>query len=112
LPHVRFAIEGNFLPGAAFVGGREPRAFVEVEMRQAFAQQIILNFHDVSEVARLRIALAEARERLEKAVRERYSHDALSPFRDQIEAILDKIDRFQFPDRRRRQARLSDIGQR
>jgi hypothetical protein len=71
-------------------------------MDQAFDHQIDLNFHDVSEVTRLRIALAEARERLEKAVQERYSNDALSPFRDQIAAILDKIERFQSPDRRRR----------
>jgi hypothetical protein len=69
---------------------------------QAFDHQIDLNFHDLNEVARLRAALAKARERLEKAVYERCSNDALSPFRDQIEAILDKIERFQSPDRRRR----------
>jgi hypothetical protein len=50
------------------------------------------------------IALAEARERLEKAVHERRSNAAPSPFRDQAQAIS--------RDRRRRWARLSDIGQR
>jgi hypothetical protein len=79
-------------------------------MHQAFGNQVALHFHDVSEVARLRIALAEARERLEKAVHERYSNDALSPFRDQIEAILDKIERLQSPGRIGRLTRLSNFG--
>jgi hypothetical protein len=48
-------------------------------MPRALGQQIILNFHDVSDVARPRTALGAAREHLEKAVRERYSNDALCP---------------------------------
>jgi hypothetical protein len=49
----------------------------------------------VNEVARLRISLGEARERLERSVREGASEEARQMLRSQLGAILEKIEKLQ-----------------
>jgi hypothetical protein len=71
-------------------------------MRKSMSDIASVGASSVNEVARLRISLGEARERLERSVREGASEEALRLLRNQVATILEKIEKFQSIGRYRR----------
>lgn len=71
-------------------------------MRKSASDTVSAGASGVNEVVRLRISLGEARERLERSVREGASEEARQMLRSQLGAILEKIERLQSIGRYRR----------
>lgn len=71
-------------------------------MRKSMSDSVSADASSVNEVARLRISLGEARERLERSVREAASEEARRTLRNQVGAILEKIEKLQSIGRYRR----------
>jgi hypothetical protein len=74
----------------------------EGTMRKSMSDSVSADASSVNEVARLRISLGEARERLERSVREAASEEARRTLRNQVGAILEKIEKLQSIGRYRR----------
>jgi len=64
-------------------------------MRKSASDTVSAGASGVNEVVRLRISLGEARERLERSVREGASEEARQMLRSQLGAILEKIEKLQ-----------------
>jgi hypothetical protein len=74
----------------------------EGKMRKSASDTVSAGASGVNEVVRLRISLGEARERLERSVREGASEEARQMLRSQLGAILEKIEKLQSIERYRR----------